>query len=66
MAGLRERVLEAARGIRQGAFIDGEAAAQLQLIATEAPIEVRAAFDMAIERGDFIRGADVIEHEWPL
>ncbi len=46
----------------RGAWIDG--ADNVTPLLNEAPIEVRAAFEMAIERGDFVRATDVLKHEW--
>ncbi len=62
MVGLREQAVNAAKSMRRGGFIIGNFAVDMLL--EQAPIEVRVAFDMAIERADFVRAADVVEHEW--
>lgn len=48
--------------MRRGHFITGAGA--IEKLRAEMPIEVQMAFDQAIERSDFIRAADVVEHEW--
>lgn len=54
--------LEAAIALRIGRRFPGREA--IERLLAGAAIETRAAFDMAIQRGDRIRAADVIQYEW--
>jgi hypothetical protein len=65
MDGLGQRIAEVSTAFRRGGFLVGEQVLRIEFF-DEMPIEIKAAFDMAIERADFIRAADVIQHEWRL
>ncbi len=63
---LRDRIAAAAKDMWRGHWInrDYDVRMQMELLRDETPIEHRAAYDMAIERGDFVRATDVIRFEW--
>jgi hypothetical protein len=62
MGGLKERAIAAAQAIRRGHFILG--GGQVEKLRAEMPVEIQMAYDIAIERSDFVRAADIVEHEW--